>query len=338
MARNRNNEDDDDTTDLSISSDDDQDDEGLEDDEDGDDEDDGSDLDDGDADEDDGDEDDQDDGEGDDDGEEEAGDDDEDDEDDLDPDDPDLAAIASEGDDPPASIPYARVVEMVEKARQEGAAGKTADTPPAEPEFDLKGKIAERNKAILDGDEEKATELDLEIEEYRTKEAERRVASQLQADRATAQLNKAVKHVMAKYPALNDQNGKYYDPEAVQDVRALRDTYIRERGMAPAAALLKAADRYFGKAAKTAKGEGEGEDGKGGKQPKETDRLRRLLKRARKAKAQPATPTGKRGSPNRGAAAIDFESLTEDDLTDDMIRRLERENPKLLARLQGDIA
>lgn len=139
-----------------------------------------------------------------------------------------------------------------------------AETPPAatapaaatEPPFDLKAKIKEAGDAHLEGDEERFASImeelfsraesrgaELAIQRYVSASAEATEASALSAVAATA---------VAQYPFLDTKTG---NPEAIQDVKDMRDLFI-SRGMRPSEALqqavAKVAPIYGGKPAPAA--------------------------------------------------------------------------------------
>lgn len=251
-----------------------------------------------------------------------------------DPDDPDLLDIANEGN---SSIPLARVREMVEKARKEGAESAKASGEAVQvPEFDLKAKLAERNQLMLEGEVEKATEIDLQIEEHRTRVAAATAQARVEAANEATSLQKVVKRVQRDYQALSDAKGnKEYDPEAVQDVLRLRNSYIQE-GMAPASALQKAADRYFGKKGVKPKGkssEGETEEEGDDKKTRRLSLRQRMELQRQRQKRQPGA-TGKTGTPNGGSKMLDIDGLDPEELSDEELDSL---TPAQLARLDGSI-
>lgn len=169
-----------------------------------------------------------------------------------------------------AAVPYSRFKEvndslkvereqrirMEERLRmlEERATAPTQQAAPAQsaaPAFDMKAKVKERNAAILEGDDDKAAEIEMEIESYRLSEAERRAEAKMQAklqqrdaeDASTALQRKAIEIVDA-YPFL-DSTSPAADAELIADVRDLRDVYIA-RGKSPVQALEAAVAKLKG--------------------------------------------------------------------------------------------
>ena len=277
-------------------------------------------------------------GEGDDDGDADG----DSDADDLDAD--DLADLAGEGeeggDKKPSMIPYSRFSEVnkalkteresrlqleEELARTKGRVPKDADAQPEQvdesPAFDFKAKRKELREALYEGDEERAERLEDEIDAAKAVELERRAEAKAQqlfesrqaeaeAKRIQAEVQAAATAAMTKYPLLNpDIEG--HDPELVEDVVALRDFYIHQKGMSPGEAITKAADKVAGRGATAKDDAGDGEGKPGGKRLKAgakptTEQLRRNDERSRKIPPRD-------GGIGERATDIDWENLTEEE-------------------------
>ena len=197
----------------------------------------------------------------------------------------DLEALANEG-----MVPLARLNQVLDQNRQlndqviallkggvkAGSAGGGDEPPP----FDLKAKVAARNKAIVDGDEETANTLDLEIEEYRQEQANlaarQSVAAGLEAQ-ATAN---AVASVRKAFPALDPQSRKFNE-ETLDIVRATANLF-QSKGMTAADAIIKAAKRVLGDP--EADAGGGGKSGKSGKKAAKAAAARDTQQRARDGK------------------------------------------------------
>ena len=254
--------------------------------------------------------------------------------DDLDAD--DLADLAGEGGDKkPSMIPHARFNEVNEAlkkeraerlqleeelARTRGRIPKDADVQPEQggepPAFDFKAKRKELREALYEGNEELAEKLEDEIDAAKAAELERRAETKAQqlfesrqaeaeARRIQAEVQAAATAAMTKYPLLNpDIEG--HDPELVEDVVALRDFYIHQKGMSPGEAITKAADKVAGRgaAAKDDAGDG-GKRLKAGAKPT-TEQLRRNDERSRKIPPRD-------GGIGERATDIDWENLTEEE-------------------------
>lgn len=256
--------------------------------------------------------------------------------DDLDAD--DLAALAGEGGDKkPSMIPHARFNEVNEAlkkeraerlqleeelARTRGRVPKDADAQPEQgdepPAFDFKAKRRELREALYEGDEERAEQLEDEIDAAKAAELERRAEAKAQqlyesrqaeaeAQRIQAEVQAAAAAAVAKYPVLNPDS-KGHDPELVEEVVALRDFYIHQKDMSPGEAITRAADKVAGRGA-AAKDDGEGEPGgkrlKAGAKPT-TEQLRRNDERSRRIPPRD-------GGIGERATDIDWENLTEEE-------------------------
>lgn len=117
----------------------------------------------------------------------------------------------------------------------------TEKQPEPEPAFDMKAKIKERNAAILEGDDDKVAEIELEIEQYRIAEAEERAVQRIERQSQQTALQKAAEDVVATYPFLNSTLPDA-DKEAIGEVKEWRDYYIG-KGVAPHTALAQAVQR-----------------------------------------------------------------------------------------------
>lgn len=184
---------------------------------------------------------------------------------------PEQQELAEKTGKPPATIPYNRFAEVNEQrktaeqaaqaervarirleeqlrlAQQQPAA--PAKTEAEAPKVDTKALIKERNAAILEGDDDKVAEIEDRLEAERLRQAEDRAFARLSAERAKDQakaagddLQRTAQEIVAAYPFL-DSNSADADPDAIEDVKDLRDVYI-QRGLAPAEALRKAVARF----------------------------------------------------------------------------------------------
>lgn len=175
-------------------------------------------------------------------------------EEEADPD--DLEEIANSG---RGSVPIARLNEVLEQNRkltealllQAGGGQKPAARAEEAPTFDLKAKLKERNAKILEGDDDAATAIDLEIEEYRQKvataEATKIATGRVTAAMAEQETSAAIARVQRDYPVLNDKT-RAFDSDKLDEVVALRNVYMA-RGMSMGEAIAQAARRVCGKPA-----------------------------------------------------------------------------------------
>lgn len=148
-------------------------------------------------------------------------------------------------------VPRARLNEVLAResklidalVTKDGGTKKEDEPPP----FDLKAKIKARNAKLLEGEEDAAADIDMEIEDYRMKEAEARAdaraEAKINARLAQQETDRAIAEVMKQYPQLNDaKSNKAFDPEVLDEVITLRNGYIAG-GMSVAEALRKSAKR-----------------------------------------------------------------------------------------------
>ncbi|MGL6289238.1 MAG: hypothetical protein ACRC2H_00960 [Silanimonas sp.] len=245
------------------------------------------------------------------------------------------------------TVPYGRFKEVNESLRTErdqrirleerlraleDRAAAPAAAAPAKteaPAFDVKDAIKRRNAAILEGDDEKAAEIELQIEENRLAEAERRaeakVEQRLQAreqkDAVTLLQQKAVE-VIQTYPFLNSKSADA-DPDLIADVTDLRDVYIK-RGKTPAEALSAAIEKL--KPALDAKaGKPAGAPAKTAADIAEERRVASIQRNAKAAGAQPPR------NPGVGSAAAPDTVNVMEMSADDWEELPESERAKLLA-------
>ena len=151
-----------------------------------------------------------------------------------------------------ATIPRSRFEEVNEKLHQERQARLVAEarlrelqTPPVPP-FDAQAAEREYLDAVTDGDREKARDLWTKIREHERRQTAEQLAAQVRSEltRSTEQMALATtaESLTEKYPFL-DPNHATANPQAIQEVVEWRDYYIHAKGLTPAAALKKAANR-----------------------------------------------------------------------------------------------
>jgi hypothetical protein len=96
--------------------------------------------------------------------------------------------------------------------------------------------------ALMDGDRDKARELRMQINaiirDSAVKEIEQRSIMAIESNN----INAAAAAVIEKYPEFND-TGESANPEAIAELVELRDFYIASKGMRPAEAITRAADK-----------------------------------------------------------------------------------------------
>lgn len=272
--------------------------------------------------------------------------------DDGDPVDPALLAeLAGEGGGKtPKVVPYARLAEVTAQnaklmelldgfatgrlsTGKPAEAAATADTTPA---FDMKAQIKARNAALLEGDEDKAAEIDLAIEEYRNttiRQAARQEAMQdFTAAQQKAALDGIVTEAFGKYTFLNDQS-EDYNEEALDEVMMYRNHYLTKGDSLPQA-LAKAIEKVCPQYVEGG-GEGDGDGGEGAGKPAAAAAAgkrdaAKVLRNARAARSQPPE-TARAGTANR--ETIDVSKLDIENMSDDKFDALPAD---VKARIRGD--
>lgn len=236
----------------------------------------------------------------------------------------------TDGDDKDRRVPYSRFREVNEavvsereariraetelRLMREGKIAPPTPTPAAPEPVNIGNLRREAKQALMEGDIDKSLELDAQADAELERRAEQRAVERMERDNAIrreeeerTELNQVGARVMAKYPFL-DQNHADTNPEAIEDVVALRNGYIA-KGMKPGAALEKAADTI-------AKSLGfEADPAKGNKDdPVKTRQQEGIARSAKAAVQQPAVPLVGRGERGRSTVAeIDIAKLSDDE-------------------------
>ena len=257
-----------------------------------------------------------------------------------------LKHVAAEGEEdgaPPRMIPKGRFDEVnnEKKALQDqlsqalaalASAGKAAPAPEAEktaPAFDLKAAMRERLAAIVRGDDDRALELDEEIQAETLKRARAEARQEFEAGQAEREqrtqaesVQKVAATIKKQYPQLDDKSEEA-DEDAILFVIARRDALI-QKGEAPSEALRKAsaiaADRFgFGAA-------------DGANAPTKTDgaAARLIATRERNARAAAQQPPELGG---KGDRATQTQRANVAEMTDEEFAALPAAEKK---RLRGD--
>lgn len=236
------------------------------------------------------------------------------------------------------AVPYARFREVNEDSlrkdgeiaelRRQLANAGNRQPPPEEPKpVDIRALRKAARDAMLEGDTEKAAELDAQADEEISRRSRSEAVAEMEQRNAIRDLNAAANRMIQKYPFLDSQS-EDADEEAIDLVIAARDANIR-KGMALAEALEKAADkigRLFSK---------EGGDGGGKKEDAGDpagDRARQAITRnAAAANRQPPPPTGGRGE--RGRVTESGDKINVAAMSDEEFRALPEAEK---ARIRGD--
>lgn len=195
--------------------------------------------------------------------------------------------------------------EVAALRRQLESGGKPPPAP--EPPVDIKALRKQARDAMLEGDTEKAAELDNQADEEMQRRADERAAQRIAHELAMSDLRRTAEQIAAEYPFL-DSNSPDADPDAIDLVVAQRDVNIRN-GMSMAEALAKAAKKVGKMFAPAAK------DDKGGDDPAGERTKQAILRSAKAANAQPAAPAGGRGDRSRvqSGEPLDVSKLSEEE-------------------------
>jgi hypothetical protein len=148
---------------------------------------------------------------------------------------------------------FAEALAKVPDALAAAARGPAAPVKeePKLPEFDLAAKVREKNKKLLEGDEDAAATIELEIETHRQALADARAQhnadKQLDAKLEARELESILVDAFEQFPFLSDANKKLFNEDALDEVCALRDVYMGKGHTKPQAlekAILKVCPRY----------------------------------------------------------------------------------------------
>lgn len=231
-----------------------------------------------------------------------------------------------------ANVPIERLNEVLAQNRELMAVVNTlaadrtakASAAPAAPEekpFPLVEKIKAANKALLDGDEDGAAKIQLEIEEHRQKvaiaaakaEAETTAKREAGATVETSAVETAIAGMLQRYKFLNDDDPSVDDAtrkELIADMVMFRNRYISE-GHSAAAAIQMAAQKVCDPALKQQGGEARPGKSKPGNAMTAAQRIRN----AKAAAAQP--PALHRAGTSSRARGLDPDSIDVDKLSDE---------------------
>tara|TARA_R100000353_G_scaffold91144_1_gene67239 strand:+ start:2179 stop:3258 length:1080 start_codon:yes stop_codon:yes gene_type:complete len=144
-------------------------------------------------------------------------------------------------------IPKSRFDEVLQKTKALQKQLDESKNPPPEaiekaPEYNFDEKEQEYQTLVLEGDQEKATQLRAEIREAEKQqmmfEMQSRMGHTVKKSQEEADLLAKAAELEAKYPML-DQNNANFDQNKTEEVMALRDAYILQ-GFEGATALDKA--------------------------------------------------------------------------------------------------
>ena len=108
--------------------------------------------------------------------------------------------------------------------------------------FDPKAVRKEANKALLDGDEDKAAELMEQVDTYNRIVSENRAYERIRAETAREATSQVVAAAFEAYPFLDDSNKELYDEETLDDVLMYAKRY-EEKGDSRALAVHKAVQK-----------------------------------------------------------------------------------------------
>lgn len=131
----------------------------------------------------------------------------------------------------------AQLEEELQRARSAARQDDAAATPPPE-QIDLKALRKERMEALMEGDADRAGEIDEQIEGELERRATERAMQAMSQREQEREFKAAVTAATETFPFLDSQSPKA-NAEAIGEVVEWRDFYIN-KGMSPADALTKA--------------------------------------------------------------------------------------------------
>lgn len=250
----------------------------------------------------------------------------------------------SESDKAPKVVPRARLNQEIERrkaleeenARLKKAAGdKEAEEAEEEEEtgYDFDAKEEEYLKLVSEGELKAAAALRREINQALKEEAKAEATVEaVQAVSGAAKkeaFDKEVAAVLKEYPWLDDKDKKNADHEAIEEVVEWRNFYITQKGMAPAEALRKAAERVAkSRDEDEAEESAEEEDGKEKAKEAGEERTKTAIKKGAETASKQPPPT--KGKGNRSS---EEQQLNVEDMDDDAFDKLPAAEKK---RLRGD--
>ncbi len=242
----------------------------------------------------------------------------------------------------PKTVPYGRLAKVTaEKAALEAEleelrAKKPAKEEQAEEEeeaYDFKAKEREYLKLVSEGELDAAADLRVEIDDRRADENQARATAAavetIGRTKSDEDFGKAVAETLKTYPFLDNKSPEA-DKDAIDDVVAFRDHYITKKGLSPAEALRKAAERVA-KDREEAESEAEEAEEEGKEKAKAAGAARTkaaVKKGAESATKQPPTIAKGKGNRTSEDAQLDVQEMSEDDFD-----KLPAEEKK---RLRGD--
>lgn len=137
-----------------------------------------------------------------------------------------------------------RLAEMeasgTQEAKPQAKAEEKREPTNESGEIDIKALRKQAKEAFLEGDLDKASEIESTIDEEIERRAEERAINRMRADTEKKTVETTVAEIITAYPAL-DSNSKDADADAIILVRAKRDAYM-EKGMSFPVALRKASE------------------------------------------------------------------------------------------------
>lgn len=257
-----------------------------------------------------------------------------------------LAAVVDDTPPEPAVVPIARfnrqndklATTLAENERLKGelAGVRSVAQPKAAGEtpkpVDIRALLKASKDAMLEGDSEKATDIDMQIEaERERKRTEGHAAAKAEAlqefrqEQAQTELHRVALQMVKDYPFL-DERSAAFNEDAQKEVIDAREYYVTVKHMSPGDALKKAVERVAPEFGDKAAGGGKAVDDLGAKRQAEA------LKRAGATSlAQPQPLAGGVGA-RSGASA-----LTAKNMSPEQIKALSTDKKGLESMFAGNL-
>jgi hypothetical protein len=209
-----------------------------------------------------------------------------------------------------AELREATLLAEIEALRKGEVKPEAAKEAAAEPAPEVAALEDQYTDALMDGDRDKARELRMQINAIIRDSAVQEIEHRTSRATESNNINAAAAAVIEQYPEFNDA-GEHANAEAIDEMVEMRDFYITSKGMSPAEAITKAAEkvaRMYGLGTKAEPGGEETPD----ETPAVDDRTVVAIKRGAKiAASQPSTAAVGVGT-RQDAAKVNIQTMSEE--------------------------